>query len=68
MEGEDKEEIDEDNKGGTKKLIDIERESPCVWRGEIKRQRRRYGGIYRYRWGEGGEGRRFLVVDELISV
>ena len=28
----------------------------CVWRGEIKRQRRRDGGIYRYRWrGERGK-------------
>ena len=38
----------------------------CVLWGEIKRKRRRDGWIYRYIWGR--EGRRFPVVNALISM
>ena len=52
MEGEEKEDIDWDMEGGTKRLINMEWESVCVCGGEIKRQRRRYGGTYIYIWSE----------------
>ena len=56
MEGEEKEEIDGDMEGGTKRLINMEWESVCVCGGEIKRQRSRDGGTYRYIWrGERGK-------------
>jgi len=36
--------------------------------GEIERQRKRYGGIYRYKWRGKRKGIRFLTVDALIAV
>ena len=45
-----------DREGGTERLINMEWESVCVCGGEIKRQRRRDGGTYRYIWrGERGK-------------
>ena len=66
--GEEKEEINGDREGGAKRMINMEWEFLCVCGGEIKRQRRRDGGTYRYIYGGGREGRRFLALDALISV
>ena len=52
--------------GGRDKEIDRYGVRKSVWWGEIKRKIRRDGWIYRYIWGR--EGRRFPVVDTLISV